>query len=256
MAKRRPVFYEGTLGRYFRDLRQKHRWSLNQAVSLAERKRLPVSLGALKWLEGGLTKNPEPTLLRALSTLYGEPYANIVREVERCVFAITPRELLLGGTPPPTAVDGFIALPVLAKPIAHRHPLLVTPDPDHDSRLAFRQDFVKGFTRPVGLRVGRKLASMAPTIEPDDVVLLDQNVTRRRRPPAGCIYAITMGPLTGKVGGTLHRVDLSGRTLVLSSDNPNKSAYPTRTFNLTGKNLADILVGEVVWIARSVRRAT
>ena len=26
---------------------------------------------------------------------------------------------------------------------------------------------------------------MTPTVEPDDVVVIDQNLTRRRRPPAG-----------------------------------------------------------------------
>ncbi|MDA2953625.1 MAG: hypothetical protein O2976_03300 [Actinomycetota bacterium] len=243
------------MGDYFRKLRANHGWNLSQAVLIAEQRGLPVSRGVLRWLEGGLTKSLEPALLRALGKLYGEPYGKLVQEVARHVYAITPHELL-EGTPPPTAVEGFIALPVLAKPIAHRHPLLVTLDPDHDTQLAFPRDFVTGFTRPIGVRVGRKLASMAPTIEPDDVVLLDQNVTRRRRPPAGRIYAITMGPLTGKVGGTLHRVDLSGRTLVLSSDNPNKSAYPTRTFDLTGKHLVDILVGEVVWIGRVLARPT
>ena len=212
-----------------------------------------MGLSALKWLEGGLTKNPGPELVRALSTLYGEPHGNLVREVARHVYAIPPHELLQGA-PPPTAVEGFVALPVLAKPIAARHPLLVTLNPDHDTQLAFPRDFVRRFIRPVGLRVGRKLTSMAPTIEPDDVVLLDQNVTRRRRPPAGHIYAVTLGPLTGRGGGTLYRVDLSRRTLVFSSDNPNKSAYPTQTFDLTGKNLADILVGEVVWIGRTLDR--
>ena len=247
----RPVFYEGKLGQYFRDLREKHGWSLSRAVFLAGQRKLPVGLSALKWLEGGLTKHPGPELVRALSTLYGEPYGNVVREVARHVYATRPHELL-EGTPPPTTVDGVIALPVLAKPIAARHPLLVTLDPDHDTQLSFSHDFVQRFTRPVGLRVGRKQVSMIPTIEPDDVVLIDQNVARRRRPAAGCIYAINMGPLTDKAGGTLHRVDLSGRTLILSSDNPDKSAYPTRTFEITVATLPDVLVGQVVWIGRSL----
>jgi transcriptional regulator with XRE-family HTH domain len=249
VAKRRPVFYEGTLGRYFRDLREEKGWSLIETVSLAKRKRLPVGLGALKWLEGGLTKNPEQTLLRSLSTLYGEPYANIVREVTRRVYAITPHELL-EGTPPPTAVEGFIALPVLAKPIAAGQPLLVTPDPDHDTHLAFSREFVKRFTRPVGLRVGRKEVAMTPTIEPGDVVLIDQNVARRRRPRDGRVYAINFEPLTGQDGGGLQRITLSGHTLILNSDNPDKAAYPPRAFALKGTNLLEVLLGEVVWSSR------
>ena len=62
-----------------------------------------------------------------------------------------------------------------------------------------------------------------------------------------------MDPLTGKVGGTLHRIDLSGRTLILNSDNPDRTAHPTQTFDLTGKNLAEILVGDVAWVGRTLR---
>ena len=251
MPRQLPVFYEGKLGQYFRGLRENHGWTLSRAVFLARQRKLPVGLSALKWLEGGLTKNPRPELVRALSTLYGEPYANIVREVARHVFATRPHELL-EGTPPPTTIEGFIRLPVLAKPIAAGHPLLVAPDPDQDTTLAFRRDFVTPFTRPIGLRVGRKEASMTPTIEPDDIVLIDQNVSRRRRPPAGRIYAINTGPLTGKVGGTLQRVELSGRTLILNSDNPNKTAHPTLTFESKAATLPDVLVGQVVWIGRSL----
>ena len=95
---------------------------------------------------------------------------------------------------------------------------------------------------------------MTPTIQPGDVVLIDRNVTRRRHPPAGRIYAINFGPLTGKDGGVLQRVELKGRTLILSSDNPDKSAFPTSTFEATGATLPDVLVGEVVWFGRSLGR--
>ena len=71
----------------------------------------------------------------------------------------------------------------LTHPIAAGHPLLVTPDSTDDERLAFRLGFATRFTRPVVLRVGRKTAAMQPTIEPGDVVLIDQNLTRRRHPP-------------------------------------------------------------------------
>ena len=93
---------------------------------------------------------------------------------------------------------------------------------------------------------------MKPTIEPGDVVLIDQNVARRRHPSDGRIYAINAGPLTGNDGGMLQRIDRSGRTLILSSDNPDKSAYPTRAFEIKGASLSDVVVGEVVWCGRTV----
>ena len=253
MPRQLPVFYEGKLGQYFRDLREGHGWSLRQAVLIAEQRGLPVGLGALRWLEAGLTKNPEPELLRALSSLYGEPYANIIQEVARQIFRIEPQELLQGDTVP-TSPEEFVTLPVLVTTIAVGHPLLVGPDSRHDTRLAFRRDFITRFTRPVALRVGKREASMTPTVEPGDVVLIDQNVTRRRRPRAGRIFAINEGPLTGTDGGALQRVELSGKTLILSSDNPDKSRYPTRTFEVKAATLSDVLVGEVVWCGRSMRR--
>lgn len=254
MPRQLPIFYEGKLGSYFRDLRERHGWSLRQAVLIAKQRRLPVSLGALRWLEGGLTKNPEPELLRALSSLYGEPYRNIIQEVARQVFRIEPRELLGVDSAPP-ASDEFATVPLLTHPIAPGRRLRITPDAEHDTRLAFRRDFVKRCTRPVALRVGRKEVSMKPTIEPGDVLVIDQNLTRRRRPPAGRIFAINAGALTGTDGGALHRVDRSGHTLVLHSDHPDKPAYPTRTFEVKARALPDILVGEVVWIGRTLNRA-
>ena len=92
---------------------------------------------------------------------------------------------------------------------------------------------------------------MTPTIEPGDVVLIDQNLTSRRRPPAGRLFAMNEQPVTGKDGCRLQRIELSGRTLVLNADNTDKSKSRTRSFSVTGKNLADILVGEVVWAGRS-----
>ena len=253
MPRQLPVFYEGKLGQYFRDLRENRGWSLRQAVLIAEQRKLPVSLGALRWLEGGLTKNPEPEVLRALSALYGEPYGNIVQEVTTHVFDIKPEQLLRPDALAASA-KSFISLPLLVTPIAARQRLVLTPDPGHDEHLAFRRDFAKKFTRPVCLRVGRHEDAMAPTIQSRDVVLIDQNITRRRKPRAGHIFAINYGPLTGTGGGGLRRVELSGRTLILSSDHPDKSAYPTRTFAITVTKLPEVLAGEAVWVGRPLAR--
>ena len=254
MAKHRPNFYEGKLGRYFRDLRRNHGWSLNRAVFIAGQRKLPVGLSALKWLEGGLTKIPGRKLLRALSVLYGEPYGNIVQEVAKYVFGIEPHELPHGDAVP-TSVEGFVALPVLATPIAAGQPLLLDPDYAHDSTLAFRKDAVKHFTRPVCLRVGRREASMAPTIQPGTVVLIDRHVERRRRPEDGHVYVVNLDALEGDDhGGAITRIDTSGGILILASDNPNTTRYPPRALNVTGKRLPDILVGEVVWFGRYLGR--
>ena len=254
MPRQLPVFYAGKLGQYFRDLRESHGWGLRQAVLIAEHRRLPVRLGALRWLEGGLTKNPEPELLRALSVLYGEPYGNIVQEVTKQIFGIEPHERRHGDAVP-TSVEGFVALPVLATPIAAGQPLLLDPDSAHDSTLAFRKDAIKNFTRPVCLRVGRREASMAPTIQPGTVVLIDRHVERRRRPEDGRVYVVNLDALEGDDhGGAITRIETSDGILILTSDNPDTTRYPTRAVHVTGTNLPDILVGEVVWFGRYLGR--
>ena len=149
-----------------------------------------------------------------------------------------------------TNVPGFVALPLLHRPIAAGEPLDTNPDPDSDETIAFAERFVKRFTRPVCLRVGKREESMLPVIQPGDVVALDQAEDKRRRPIEGRIYAVNYGPLTGEEGGALKRAELADDHLVIYSENPDKSRYPTRIFHLADKNLLDILKGEVVWLGK------
>ena len=253
MPRQPTVFYEGKLGQYFRDLRKNRGWSLGRAVSLADQRKLPVGLSALKWLEGGLTKNPAPELLRSLSALYGEPYGNIVQEVTKHVFDIKPEQLLRPDALAASA-KSFIALPLLVTPIAARHPLVLTPDPDHDERLAFRPDFAKRFTRPVCLRVGQREASMLPMIQPGDVVLIDQNIDRRRHPRHGHLYLVNLDALPDKTrGGAIRRIETSDTALILTADHPDKKRFPALTTTARRQTLTDIVVGEIGWIGRSLR---
>ena len=56
----------------------------------------------------------------------------------------------------------------------------------------------------------------------------------------------------GWVTSTGPRVELADRTLILTSDNPDKTAYPVRTFTVRQSRLPDILTGEVVWSSRTI----
>ena len=246
----RPVFLP-ELGEYLRTLREEHGWNQLHAVDIARRRRITLSYNTLRWIEDGKIKNPEPGTLKALSALYGVTYEEVVAKYSQEKFEVEGRRPRL--EPQATPKD-FITLPLLSTPISGGRALVIEPDADRDSSLAFKRDFVRRLTRPVALRVGRKVAAMKPTIEPGDAVLIDQNLTRRRRPPAGRIFAISEGPLTGTDSGGLQRVELADRTLILSSDNPDKSRHPIRTFDIKGKSLPDILVGELVWFRRYLGR--
>ena len=143
---------------------------------------------------------------------------------------------------------------MLTPPIAAKRPLLLEPTPERDSSLPFRREAAKKLTRPIGLRVGRREEAMVPTIQPSDVVVIDQNIERRRHPEDGHLYVIKLDALAGdEHGGAITRIETSDGILILTSDNPDTTQYPARAFSVKGKNLTDILVGEVVWIGRTTR---
>ena len=140
----------------------------------------------------------------------------------------------------------------LHAPIAAGQPLAIEPDDELDRRLAFHQHWLRPFDRPVCLSVGRDEQSMLPTIQPRDVVLIDQRLERRARPTSGAVYAVNLGPLTGEDGGTLKRIEISDDHLVIIADNSDKTRYPTRAFDMAELELPRVLVGKVVWIGRNV----
>ena len=94
---------------------------------------------------------------------------------------------------------------------------------------------------------------MAPTIRPGDVVLIDQHIERRHHPEDGHVYVVNLDALEGdEHGGAITRVETSDGILILTSDNPDKTRYPTRTRTVRRQSLPDILIGEVVWCSRYV----
>ena len=241
----RPVFHED-LGALLVSLRKDRNLGQRQVAKIAERRGLPLSQQVLLRLEKGKTKNVEPETLRALASVYGLSYEELagwwIKHRYGVKTAATDHA--------PTTIEGFVALPLLANPIAAGQPLAIAPDPDRDRTLSFRETVVRKFTRPICLRIGPREESMLPTLEPGDVLVIDQNHDRRRSPKAGHIYAVNFGPLTGDEGGAVKRIDLSGSMLVVTSDNMNKRAYPPQAFNVTDVDLLDALVGEVVWTGR------
>ena len=78
----RPTFHAG-LGEYFISLRQRLGWGQRQAAQLAERRGIVLlTRQVMLRLEQGKTKNPEPTVLRAVAELYGVTYEELVA---RCI---------------------------------------------------------------------------------------------------------------------------------------------------------------------------
>lgn len=74
VRKRVPVHPE--IGSLFRELRTEAGWGLRQAARIAEEKGLRLlTMNSLGFLERGVTKNPDPELLREVAALYKVSYA-------------------------------------------------------------------------------------------------------------------------------------------------------------------------------------
>lgn len=229
---------------------------IGTAVRLVNQMGVEFDEASLRGWEYGWTGRPDPLRLLALTRVYSLSLDEVMAALResRDEESGTPTSIPTAAREPlPTAVQGFVAVTLIKSPIAAGQPLIVEGDADRDTSLAFREDLISKFKdQVVCLRVGRREESMYPTILPGDVVLLDRREERRRRPVAGGIYAINFAPLNGTEGGAIKRIELDPPYLIVSSENPDKAndAYRTKAFDITDKDLTQIIQGEVVWFGR------
>jgi len=149
------------------------------------------------------------------------------------------------GTTRDTNLDGFAAVPLIAKSVGAGRPIDVSSD--EIDYVAFQEAFAGRFDRPVAVRVGNDQHSMVPTILPGDLLLIDQDEEARLHPDPRRIYALNIDG-----GATIKRVELVDHRLIVSSDNLDKERYPTYTTPLDDIDLRAVVVGEIVWIGRYV----
>lgn len=165
-------------------------------------------------------------------------------------FNVDPLVLFDEPAAPVATLDGFTTVPLLKSRIAAGTPLVVQPDAEVDQQLSFSAGLTRKYPGCLCLRVGPREESMVPTILPGDVVLLDRQPQARLRPRSGGIFAVNYARLDGNDGSAVKRIELVDGVLVVSSDNPDKSHYPTLAKPLDDLNLLEVLVGEVVWHGR------
>ena len=250
----RPVFHP-EVGKLLEGLREARNWTQSEAAHIAKRRNLTlITRQVLLRLEAGKTRDPQPKVLKQMASLYGISYAGLIGELMEHLYGVTSAEL--ESTARPVAIEGFVAVPLMADPIAAGSPLVIEPDENRDSSLAFREDFTRRFTRPICFRLGARERSMEPLLQPNDVVVVDQNLDKRKSPRAGRMFAVSFAALDEEPGGAIKRVevDTKQKLMLISSENPDKSNpyYATRAFDVHDKRLQDILVGEVVWFGRYV----
>lgn len=237
-------------GQYLEGLRRQAGWKKQtDAARRAKQRGLSTVIQEkLSRLEHGKIGDPDPAFLRDVAQLYQVPFPQLLDVFVTEKYGVPPR-------PPSeaiTTVEGFKPVRWLHAPIAAGRPLAIDPDDDADRWLAFQERWLKPYDRPLCLTVGRDEQSMLPTIQPLDVVLIDQCLERRATPISGGIYAVNLALLTGDAGGTLKRIEISDHHLVIIADNPDKIRYQTRAFDLAELELPRVLIGRVVWIGRNL----
>jgi transcriptional regulator with XRE-family HTH domain len=111
----------------------------------------------------------------------------------------------------------------------------------------FTTDFLNRYQDPILVKVGKNETSMLPTIQPNDLLLLDQSPDRRRQPKMTRIYAVSL-----EEGGTVKRCEVVSRELVVMPENMQQRGFSPRTIPLADRDILEIIRGEVVWIGREL----
>ena len=111
----------------------------------------------------------------------------------------------------------------------------------------FTAEFLGRYKDPLLVKVGKTETSMLPTIQPSDLLLLDQSPERRSNPKMTRIYAVSL-----EEGGTVKRCEVVGKELVVMPENMQQHGFSPRTIPLADRDILEIIRGEVVWIGREL----
>jgi len=139
----------------------------------------------------------------------------------------------------------FREVPMLKGRIAAGQPFPV--DARYAGTRAFTAEFLKQFVRPVLVKIGAAEVSMLPTVQPNDLLLIDQNEEQRRHPVFSRIYALNLDE-----GGTTKHCEVVNGELVIVPENMQQRGFSPRTISLEERNILDIVRGVVVWIGREL----
>ena len=112
---------------------------------------------------------------------------------------------------------------------------------------AFTAEFLERFSRPMLLKVGASEVSMLPSVQPNDLLLIDQDEQRRRKPVFTRIYALSL-----EEGGTIKHCELVEGELVIVPENMQQRGFSVRTISMEDRNILDLVRGQVVWIGREL----
>lgn len=137
-----------------------------------------------------------------------------------------------------------IEVPLLDDKIAAGAPLPISGN--WTETRFFTHSFLRKFTDPILIEVGKDQDSMIPVIFPGDLLLIDRKPVEK--PKHGNIYAVTLDD-----GGSVKYCEIQNNKLLVTCENRFSDFKPV-SIDLKGRTLDQIIVGEVVWVGRELPR--
>jgi hypothetical protein len=111
--------------------------------------------------------------------------------------------------------------------------------------LPFAAREVSRYWEPLLVRAAKEEDSMAPLIEPGDLVMLDRSEGARRTPGLGSVWALAFGSRSA-----FARCQIVGRALVLVGDNSRATAPLPDHVPIARRDMLRLVRGRVVWVGR------
>ena len=150
----------------------------------------------------------------------------------------------LSGLAPPRGTEA-LPIPLLEGPLGGGNPF---PQPGRGTeRRYFSTSLLNQPISPVVLALDQNERGMWPAIWPNDLVLLDRSPIERRRPEFEHVYA-----LSWEGEGWVGRCRVVGGALVVVVDNARQAHSLHGPVPLDGKEVLDIVRGEIVWVGRDL----
>ncbi|WP_460031676.1 S24 family peptidase [Megalodesulfovibrio paquesii] len=166
------------------------------------------------------------------------------------IVSVRESEAPSGNTPHAPLSEDYLAVPLVEQAVAAGPGLI----PEHTVRdwvIVWRwQEAIRGKSNLVAVRVGKAQTSMAPTIHPGDILLVDRNDIHREPHPPGNIYLV-QDPAPD-YGLAVKRVifEHQNRRLRVVFYSDNAVEHPPRTYDFQAEYHGEIsraLIGRVVW---------
>jgi hypothetical protein len=168
---------------------------------------------------------------------------------------VAPRMVQVNGDPNPPVPDDYIAVPMARGAVAAGAGL-VPSDEIHDWVLVARnQDAIRFRTNLIAVRIDRGMDSMAPTLHPGDIVLVDKDDFKDKFDAPGNIFLVREPDHSVAVKRVVIKGKNGDTTLTFYSD--NVTLYPPQNYSLNEDYAGDIsraIVGRCVWSWADMRK--